>query len=787
MNAAVSKSLAVFCAVASMLTFAFAATQSAGVVLPTEWTLSPPASAVTATKTFPQSAVLTADRRHLVVLEGGAGTPGIRILSPLTLDTERDIPVKGAYGVPLADARGAGFWASTGGGDALVHYDAGDGSSDRTFSLPKGFWGAALARSPNGKLLAVSGDLADAVTLLSAATGTALGDPIRVGRHPAGLAFSDDGKTLYVANWGGQSVSAIDVDGRSVRAEIPVGKHPEALVRSADGRRLFVSEADDDAIGVIDLATAKRSVDVALGLYGARLAGASPSALALSADGRRLYVACGAANAVAVLDVAQKIPRVVGALPAGWYPTALAFDASGTALDVVDGKGESGHPNPGFDPMHKAADPDTSGYVAASSIGSVRRVLIPDDAALARGLDTVRANAGPFLAHPPPRPEDTIVRPDGPLRHVIYVIKENRTYDQVLGDLPGADGDPKLALFGAGVTPNQHALAERFGILDNTYADAEVSADGHNWSMAGFANDYLERMWPQEYGGRRKLYDFEDGADASVPHSGYIWNAAARRGVSIRNYGEFTTEEAPVGTGPVTSQMSDLKDVTDPKFVGFDLSIRDEAREAEWEREFDTYVWNGQLPQLEIVRLPNDHTAGTRPGFRTPTAYVAENDLAVGRMVDKLSHSRYWADTVIFIVEDDAQNGPDHVDAQRMPAYVVSPYAAGGVHHEHYSTAGILRTIELILGLPPLSVYDASARPLDAAFTATPNYHGFVALPARVDLEATNGATAYRAAYSERADFSHEDGVPDAELNDVIWHAVRGVRSTPPPYGSFAR
>jgi YVTN family beta-propeller protein len=756
-----------------------------GVVLPTEWHLSPPTGTEIATKTLPQSAVPTADRKHLIVLEGGAGSPGIRILDARTLATERDIAVEGAYGVPLPDRHGDGFWASTGAKDTLAHYAAGSGTNDRTIALPKKFWAAGIARSPDGKTLAVSGDLASAVVLIDEASGNAIAT-VKVGAHPAGLAFSRDGAMLYVANWGGSTLSRIDVAKGVALPEIPVGKHPEALLLARDGKRLYVSEPDDDTLGVVDPDTNRRIAAIDVAPYAGGLSGASPSALLAAPDGKRLWIACAAANAVVALDTSGPEPRVAGAVPTGWYPTALALDVDGTSLDVVDGKGESGHPNPQFDPFHYVrggGDRDHSGYDAASSIGSVRRVPIPSDAILARGLDVVRANVpAPVVA-----PIGTVVRAQGPLRHVIYVVKENRTYDQVLGDLSQADGDPSLALFGGNVTPNEHALAARFGILDNTFANAKVSADGHNWSMAAFANEYLERMWPQNYGGRRELYDFEDGADASVPHAGYLWNDASQHGITLRNYGEFTTETAATHT-PVTSQMSGLKDVTDPGFVGFDLTVSDEVREAEWAREFDSYVTNGTLPQLEIVRLPNDHTAGTRPGMHTPSAYVAQNDLALGRLIDKLSHSRYWRDTAVFVVEDDAQNGPDHVDDQRMPAYVVSAYGAGGVIHQHFSTAGIVRTIEIILGLPPMTVYDASARPLYEAFAQTPDLRPYDALPAAIDITAVNARTAYRAADSLRADFTREDAVPSGELNDIIWHAVRGANTKDPPYGeSFAR
>jgi YVTN family beta-propeller protein len=768
--------------------------------LPTEWKLSPPQAIVVATKTLPQSAVFTADGNHLVVIEGGAGTPGIRILRPQTLATERDIAVKGAYGVPLADEASTGFWASTGAQNSIAHYDAATGVSDRNITLPQGFWASSIVRANDHKTLAVSGDLADAVVFVDPLDGD-VSDLVKVGHHPAGLAFSRDGKTLYVANWSGTSITTIDVASRKATGDIAVGRHPETLLLSKDGSRLYVTETDDDAIGAIDTASGKRIADLNVAPYAGFVFGASPTAMIFSRDGARLFVACSAANAVTVIDVSGAAPRTLGELPVGWYPTALALEADGTTLDVVNGKGESSRPNPTFDPFHRAANPEGSGYVASSMIGSVRRVPIPSDGDLEAGTSDVLRNGGPALAS---ALDSTVMRlPSGSpkyrsrsrapggflergiIHHVIYVVKENRTYDQVLGDLPNANGDASLTLFGSNVTPNQHALAKRFGILDNTFADAEVSADGHNWSMAAFANDYLEKMWPQNYGGRRVQYDFEDGADASVPHSGYLWNAAIRAHVTLRNYGEFTTEGER--GGPVTSQMAGLGAVTDPRYVGFDTNVRDEVREAEWAREFDAYVSTRSLPQLEIVRLPNDHTAGTRVGKRTPTAYVAENDLAVGKLVARVSHSIYWRDTAIFIVEDDAQNGPDHVDAQRMTAYLISPYSRGGVIHEHYSTAGVVRTIGLLLHMPPLSAYDFAAAPMSGAFTETaaPNFAPYDALPPGVDLEALNAVGAYRAKDSARFDLSHEDAVPDGTLNDIVWHAVRGTAATPPPYGEF--
>jgi hypothetical protein len=382
-------------------------------------------------------------------------------------------------------------------------------------------------------------------------------------------------------------------------------------------------------------------------------------------------------------------------------------------------------------------------------------------------------------------PASTIVRAGGPIRHVIYVIKENRSYDEVLGDLAQADGDRSLVLFGGNVTPNQHALAQRFGIFDRFFEDAHVSADGHNWSTAAFANDYLEKMWPQSYSDHRPFYDFEDGAEASVPRDGYLWDDAARHGVTLRNYGEFAAA-GPSKPTPVSVGSDVLRPRTDRDYPTFDLAVHDSTtRFTEWKREFDRYEATHTLPQLEIVRFPQDHTSGTRTGAWTPQADVADNDLAVGKLVDAVSHSADWASTAIFVVEDDAQNGPDHVDEQRAPFYLISPYGSGGVQHAHYTQASVLRTIEILLGLPPMTPYDAGASVMSAAFRATPDLRRYDALPARIDIEAKNGSNAYRAAFMTALDLRTEDAIDDATFNDILWHAVKGARATPPPYGAF--
>jgi YVTN family beta-propeller protein len=784
-----------FAALAFALLAGLATAATAWRILPTEWSIAPPADVVVATGTLPESARLTADGTHLIVVEAGAGPPAIDILDPATLKTQRRIDAKNLYGEPLPDAQGAGFWVGTGSDNALLHVDAESGATDRTIALPKGFWPAAIAASPDGKTLAVSGDLVDVILLIDVASGKTSA-AVKVGSHPAGLVFSRDGKMVYVANWGERSVSIVDVGASAALDPIAVGDHPEKLLLSGDGAKLYVSETDDDAIGIVDLKTAKRVADVNIGLYDGKLYGASPTSLFFSPDGKRLYVTCSAANAIVALDLAADgaSARVAGAIPTGWYPTAATLDSTGHWLMVANAKGEGSPPNPGFEPYAKN-DPR---YVSTITVGSVRRIPLPDDATLAAGIADVRAHGGPFLAKaiadegarsdgpPSDEPGRKIVVKGGPIKHVIYVIKENRTYDQVLGDETAGDGDPLITMFGKQVTPNQHALAERFGLFDNTYADSFVSPDGHNWSTAAFANDYVEKLVPENTGHRRSPYDFEDPVSPARPRSGYLWDDALKHHVSIRNYGEYVYEKPSASFTSHWRETSLLK-ITDDKYPGYNTDLSDLVRQAEWAREFAQYVKNGNLPALEIIRLPNDHTSYTTKGKLTPRAMVGQNDLAFGRIVDAVSHSKYWASTAILTIEDDAQNGPDHVSAQRTTFYLASPYARGGVQRGRYSSAGVLRTIELILGLPPMTAYDASARPMYAAFGLKPDLRPFTVLPPGIDLEAQNKATAYRARDSAKLDLRDADEVPAALGNDILWHAVRGANAKPPPYGAFER
>jgi YVTN family beta-propeller protein len=681
--------------------------------LPNAWKIVRPNGAVAATGTMPEGITLSQDGKRALIVEAGWGPNGLRTVDLGSMQTTSFVEMKSAFGRALRDANGDGAWVAGGSTDAIAHISG--GSIDKRIKLDAGYYAVDVTRSPDGTLLAVVGESANKIALIDEAAGAVIAQ-VDVGHHPRAAVFSQDGATLYVSNWGQRTVDRIDVGTKKNLGSIEVG--------------------------AIDTKT--NTIVKAVSVHGRGEIGWSPNNLRLVGDS--LYVSCGAANTIVVLDA--KTLAIRSSVPTGWYPTDAAVTAD--ALYVLDGKGESGHANPQFSMTNRAA----GGYIAGNLVGSLRKLPIPSTSA------TPTRQIASIMRAQEPGP---IVRANGPIKHIIYVIKENRTYDQILGDVKGADGDPSLVVFGRKVTPNEHAIVERFGIFDNFMDNAHVSADGHNWSMAAFANDYLEKMWPPNYSDRRKGYDFEDGAEASVPHAGYLWDLATRSHVTFRNYGEFVSEPAKKG-GDYTTQMPNLGVATDPKFPTFDMAIEDVDRFAEWKREFDGFVAAKSLPQLEILRFPRDHTSGTRVGAVTPAGMVADNDRAMGLLVEAVSHSPYWRDTLIVGLEDDAQNGADHVDEQRSTFYLASAYAKPGVHHAHYTTSSVLHTIELILGMPPMTPYDASALPLDAAFTTTPNLKPFTALATQIDTQA--------------------DAADPGIMNDILWHSAH-PNATPPPYGVF--
>lgn len=754
------------------------------VLLSNGWRLSPAGRSVPV-GTLPLALATLPDGRVLALLSGYSAN-GVDVVDPQRWAVTDSVPLSATW-LGLAAAQNGDVFASGGTTNRVWRLREVSGRWQRADSAVLADSGAALfaaglALTPDDRNLAVVGNLADSVYLLDAATlrRTAAAS---TGGHPYTAAFSPDGGTLYVSNWNDSTVSRFTVGEGRLRPgrSLTVAPRPSAMVISRDGRTLYVAHAGADAVSVVDLAEGRVEATIALGLTPHAPHGSTPNALALSPDGRTLYVANADNNAVAVVELGREEPRVRGLIPTGWYPTAVALSGDGRTLYVANGKGGSSLANP-LGPTAPGARGarGRDQYIGALLKGSLSAIPVPDAAALRRYTGQVMANS-PYrdallerAAWPAASPIPRTVGQHSPIRHVLYVIRENRTYDQVFGDVARGDGDASLAIFGDSVTPNAHALAAAFTLFDNFYVDGDVSADGHMWSDAAYAGDYVDKTWPANYSGRRE-WDFLAGLPALDPLAGYLWDAARRAGVSVRNYGEMTQWDSTAHLAHADDKG--LEAVTDVHFTGWDLDITDSVRVDEFQRELGEAEHGGTLPQLMILDLPNDHTYGRQAGRPTPRAMVAENDRALGRMIEALSRSRFWKETAVFVLEDDAQNGPDHVDAHRSPLLVMSPYLRrGAVNSTFYTTASVLRTIELILGIKPMSQYDAAADPLFDAFTTRPDTAPFAALPATWPLDERN-SQGRRSTLNPRV-FLRPDFADEDVLNEEIWSSVK--RTTMP-------
>jgi hypothetical protein len=681
---------------------------------------------MTGTDTMPQGAAVSPERDRLAVVASGYNRPTLRLYATRTLEQTASIPLPGAYGRPLWIDRSHVLIAGANAG-VLLDVDV-EGQTVTTVPLPAKSYPTQIASHGSVYAAGTDGDYSVRIGALDALHDA---KPVKIGGFVGGLAFSADGKTLFASNRSGRSIVAIDTGTLATRT-IATYLHPSALLTI--GNALYVAESGAGSVGIFDASTGalRRRISV----------GVSPNAL--STDGTRVFVSLGAANSVAVL----RDERVVGRVPAGWYPTDAV--PLGTKLFVVNGKGEGPTPDPFYNAKNRKSDYD---YIGTIEYGSIRVY----DLARAVGEGNPQGQTGRTSAE-----NDSVLRLGGPIRHVFFVLKENRSYDQVFGDVPLGNGDPKLAWFGAKVTPNAHALAARFGLFDNTYTSGEVSEAGHDWSDAAFVNDYVERNWPMTYGNRGNDDATLPGLNAMIPPNGYIWQAAKAAGVSFRNYGEQTN--VPEVGIPSMEGRNDLR------YVSFDLNYSDVDRVKEWRRELTLFLRENRVPQLEYIWLPNDHTAASRPGMLTPVACVAQNDYATGLIVDAVSHSPIWKSSAIFFIEDDSQDGPDHVGDQRTEFVLASPYARGGLQHGHYSTVSVLHTIELMLGIKPLSPYDATAAPLYAAFSEDPNLQPYRALPPQVSITARNGKLAYGARASEGFNLRRPDANPATLMSDILAH-----------------
>ncbi|MHB1178581.1 MAG: alkaline phosphatase family protein [Daejeonella sp.] len=597
--------------------------------------------------------------------------------------------------------------------------------------------------------------------------------------------LSPDRENLYISLWGGDKIVLYNTKKRQITHSIPVGDNPNEICQTRDGKFLFVANANDNSVSVINMAKMKVIETLNTALYPNAPPGSTTNGVALSEDEKTLYAANASNNCLAVFDISKPgFSRSKGFIPVGWYPTNVKV--VGKKIFVTNGKGFSSMANP-YGPNSPRLQgkvnkqkPVTVQYIGGLFKGTLSIIDIPDSKKL-RAYSQIVYNNTPYTKEKElltqgeaGNPIPSEVGSPSPIKHVFYIIKENRTYDQVLGDIPEGNGDTSLVLFGERITPNQHALAKEFVLLDNFYVDGEVSSDGHNWSMGAYGTDYLEKIWPGLYGGRGGKQPALGLLAIANNKGGFLWDHCKRAGVSYRTYGEFVSK----GKGTLESLSAAHVCAT---FTDFSPMVRDTTRFYQWKKDFDSLLSHNSVPTVNTIRLSNDHTEGVQLGRPTPFAHVADNDLAVGLIVEHLSNSPIWKETVIFIVEDDAQSGPDHVDAHRTTAYVAGGYVKRGyVDHTMYSTSSMLRTIELIAGIPPMSQYDAAATPMWRCFNNTPDRKPFVARPASVDLNEKNTKINKLSRLSEKFDFSKEDVVPDLKLTEVLWKSIKGETSVVP-------
>jgi YVTN family beta-propeller protein len=603
--------------------------------------------------------------------------------------------------------------------------------------------------------------------------------------------INPNGKELYISCWGCDKVLVFDLEKNTWGSQIPVGDNPNEMMVTAAGNYLYVCNANDNTVSVINLKTKAVIETLDAALFPNSPSGSTTNSIALDAKNKRLYIANADNNCLAVFDVTVPGQSVAkGFIPVGWYPTSVRL--VNNKLWVSNGKGFTAKANPfGPSPLRKKEEVIHHGgitkegsdveYIGSLFTGTMSVIPVPTQAVLDVYSKAVYRNAAYSVEKSKNADKMATGFPipvkagqKSPIKYVFYVIKENRTYDQVLADVKGGNGDTSLLLFGRKNTPNQHAIVENFVLLDNFFVDAEVSADGHNWSMGAYANDYLEKTWPTSYGGRGGTYGGEGEREIANNKNGFIWNNCARNGITYRTYGEFMMGSRPT--------IKILENHNCPTYPTYNLAITDTARFGIWKKDFDSLLAINQVPQFNTVRFGNDHTEGIRLGRPTPQAHVADNDMAVGMFIEALSKSSIWNETAVFILEDDAQNGADHVDAHRSPLYVAGGFVKRKfVDHTPYSTTSVLRTIELILGMPPMTQYDAAAMPLWRCFDSEAKPFSFKAILPEVNMNERNTVRNEWQKKSEQFNFAKEDSNNDIEFNRVLWHGIKGDKPFPGP------
>ena len=763
------------------------------VMLPNGWSLSPAGRSLPLGD-LPLNIAVSPSKKLMAVTNNGQSTQTIQLINPATEKILDNIEIAASwYGLKFS-ADEKSLYVSGGNNNWIVQYAVIDNKLKlKDFIKLGNKWPTKI--SPAGieindaskTMYVVTKDNNSLYTIdLSSKKIT---QQLALGAEAYACILSPNKKELYISLWGGDKVLVYDISAKKVSDSIKVGDDPNEMLLSKNGQYLFVANANDNSVSVIDINKRKVLEVLNAALYPNAPQGSASNGLALSENQHTLYIANADNNCLAVFDVSNiGESKSKGFIPVGWYPTNIKV--IGKKIFVSNGKGFSSFANPnGPNPVEKmqkvtyqksdvAANKKVE-YIGGLMKGTMSIIDEPSNATLAAYSTKVYENT-PYTKEKElhakgekGNPVPMKVGDPSPIKYIFYIIKENRTYDQVLGDIKEGNGDTSLVLFGEKITPNQHKLVKEFVLMDNFYVDGEVSADGHNWSLGANSNDYLEKTWVTNYGGRGGNFDAEGNRGIANNKNGFIWDFCKRAGVSYRTYGEFADD--------YKANLPILENHFCPYFTSWDQRVRDTTRVNQWKREFDSLLLIGKVPQFNSLSFINDHTEGQSLGRPTPFAHVADNDLAVGLFVEHLSNSSIWNQCLIIAVEDDAQNGPDHVDAHRSTAYI-----AGGmvkrnfVDHTMYSTSSLLRTIELILGLPPMTQYDAAAESLWRCFSKTPNAAPFKSVPANVDLNEKNTKQNSSTDLSATFDFSKEDSAPDLLFSQVIWKAVKGEESVMP-------
>ncbi len=761
--------------------------------------------------------VISPDKKRLVAVSGGFSDTGLTLYDLATQKVTQFLPLKESFNGLVFSRDGRRIFVS-GGDTGLVHvFNYADGTATPASPVaPAAIAGAVpsaaetagapvflagLAIHPSTGRIYVCNEANHEIWVLHPDT-LAREAVIPTGQHPHSCLVGADRKHLYVTNWGSRSVTIIDLaKNRRVR-DLTVGLRPNDLALAPDGR-LFVACSGDNTVHVINTGKVETEGEAAsparrlwegtrevisTSLYPQSLEGSTPAALAVSPDGHTLFVVNADNNNVMVVDISNRLTEearergdiislVNGFIPVGWYPTAVAVSPDNQTLFVANGKGlqsRANFPATTSDPRSPNQSPPFD-YIARTFEGSISAIPRPDTAQMVAYTAQVRRNS-PFtpewLTRAPITSHSVIPTKVGdpcPIKYVLYIIKENRTYDQVLGDLrdasgkPIGNGDPRLTIFGEKVTPNHHQLARDYVLFDNLYSNSEVSVDGHSWCDAAMATDFNQRSWIISYSKHGKLPGNEE---METPANGYLWDLCRRHGVSYKNYGEGAQRVPSANRG----QWGNRRQMRDMDKVDF------------WIADLHAAEKTGVLPRFTIMSLGENHTSGTTPGAFTPNASVASNDQGFAKIVAAASRSKFWSEMAIFVIEDDTQNGPDHVDAHRTTGFVISPYAKRGyVDSTLYTTASMLRTMELILGLPPLTQYDAAATPMFNAFQREAVLTPYMVLPAQVDLMEKNTKRSVFWQESSKMDFTEFDRAPEDALNRILWTVAKGDEPYPTP------